>query len=146
MTLDRRQFLKLSALGESIRLTTASGLVLDTVSFGSQANDVSQGRFSDGGGTIHVLSKPTPGAPNVRDPEGPTAPRFTEVSRLNAQRVYLKWTAIPGRNYRVDHKATLDAAEWEALGAPLQSVEESLSLTDTLDANAQRFYRVILLN
>src|SRR6185369_9042233 len=58
---------KLNNGGENLVLTDVNGATtLDTVSFGSQAKDVSQGRLPDGGGTIVSFSSQTasPGYPN----------------------------------------------------------------------------------
>ncbi len=58
---------KLSADGEAIGLfnTAENGYaVIDTVTFGTQPNDVSLGRLPDGTGSWRSFSKPTPGQSN----------------------------------------------------------------------------------
>ncbi|HET90272.1 MAG TPA: hypothetical protein ENN99_05975, partial [Chloroflexi bacterium] len=58
---------KLRQIGEEIGLfdrDEAGHRLIDRVIFGSQATDVSTGRFPDGGRTWRVLSAPTPGGPN----------------------------------------------------------------------------------
>jgi hypothetical protein len=51
---------KLAASGGSIALFAPDGLTLiDSVTYGQQASDVSQGRFTDGAGTIYTLGKAT---------------------------------------------------------------------------------------
>ena len=58
---------KLSNGGESIVLTASNGATpIDSISFGSQTKDVSQGRMPDGGATIVSFPAQTasPGAPN----------------------------------------------------------------------------------
>ena len=51
---------QLSKDGESIGLFAADGHAIDTVTFGLQTNDVSQGRFPDGGSHIYYMTTPTP--------------------------------------------------------------------------------------
>jgi hypothetical protein len=56
---------KLSSSGESIGLFTPGGVVVDSVTFGQQTNDVSQGRYPDGNaGSFYFMTQPTPGQRN----------------------------------------------------------------------------------
>jgi hypothetical protein len=75
---------KLSAGGEQIGLYDAAGKVIDTITFSRQCNDVSFGRFPDGGGEWQFFYRPTfdrsndsPGQPSIHqlpepgiDPQG----------------------------------------------------------------------------
>ncbi len=61
---DRHANFQLAAGGEEIGLFTDTGLQVDAVVFGPQLNDVSEGRYPDGGGAIQALTTPTPRAPN----------------------------------------------------------------------------------
>jgi hypothetical protein len=55
---------QLNKSGEAIGLFAPDGTLIDSVTFGAQTNDVSQGRFPDGQGAIYLLSSPTPRAAN----------------------------------------------------------------------------------
>jgi hypothetical protein len=55
---------KLSKGGEAIGIFAADGTVVDFVSFGAQATDVSEGRFPDGAAAVFALTIPTPRAAN----------------------------------------------------------------------------------
>jgi hypothetical protein len=60
----------------------------------------------------------------------------------------LLWSAIPGKTYRVQFKASLDAP-WTTAGADVTAGSTSASLTDAVEAldepnNPRRFYRVRL--
>jgi hypothetical protein len=58
---------KLATEGESIGLSTASGVLIDSINFGPQANGVSEGRFPDGAVTLQVFpGTETPAASNRR--------------------------------------------------------------------------------
>jgi hypothetical protein len=57
----------LNPAGENLGLFSGAGVQLDTVSFGVQSPDVSQGRYPDGTSAIVALT-PTPGYANVQAP------------------------------------------------------------------------------
>jgi hypothetical protein len=61
---DLHASFKLSKVGDSIGIFAADGTVIDFVSFGPQATDVSEGRFPDGSPSIYGLATPTPRAVN----------------------------------------------------------------------------------
>lgn len=70
---------KLGAGGESIGLFDAAGTLIDGVTFGPQADDVSEGRLPDGGADFATFpGHPTPGASNgtvsVTDTDGDGMP------------------------------------------------------------------------
>src|SRR5439155_9886737 len=56
---------KLNASGEAIGLYAPNGALVDSVTFGQQTNDVSQGRWPDGNsGQFYFMTTPTPRAAN----------------------------------------------------------------------------------
>lgn len=58
--------IKLSGSGESVLLTDTNGTtVIDSITFGAQASDVSYGRTTDGASTWMTFTPPTPGATNA---------------------------------------------------------------------------------
>ena len=56
---------RLSGGGESLSLATPTGVLVDTLSFGPQPQDVAYGRAPDGAATSGQLLSPTPGASNT---------------------------------------------------------------------------------
>jgi hypothetical protein len=57
---------KLSAGGEEVALFSTNGTTLvDSISFGTQTEDVSYGRFPNGGSTWYFMDDPTPNAANA---------------------------------------------------------------------------------
>lgn len=54
----------ISASGEELAIFTASGELVDSVSFGVQEPNISMGRKTDGGSSWVFFTKPTPGAEN----------------------------------------------------------------------------------
>jgi regulation of enolase protein 1 (concanavalin A-like superfamily) len=66
--------------GDSIGLFSPDGqTVIDTVTFGEQTNNVSQGRFADGANTIYFMTTPTPGGPNTIGGTGNTPPTLAPL-------------------------------------------------------------------
>jgi len=63
--------------GTSFGLFAASGTPVDTVTFGQQISDVSQGRYPDGAATISFLASATPAGPN--SPPGNLPPALAAI-------------------------------------------------------------------
>jgi hypothetical protein len=60
-------------------------------------------------------------------------------------RVTLAWTALPGRQYQVQYRASLDADPWLNLGAPVTATNAIATRVDAaVSGVARRFYRVLL--
>jgi len=55
---------RLAKNGEQILLYDASQTVVDSITYGNQAENTSFGRFPDGAGQWYYFAEPTPGAPN----------------------------------------------------------------------------------
>jgi len=131
---------QLSASGEEIGLFAPDGVTpQSTVIFGMQTQNVSQGCFPDGL-TNHIIpmTNATPASANT--PFGPI--RITQLS-INAGVVTLTWSAIPGRNYRVEYQPELSPAGWIQLGAVIMANDSTASINDTPPPNGHRFYRVL---
>jgi hypothetical protein len=112
---------QLSKSGESIGLAGADGTWIDTVSFGAQTNDVSQGRYPDGAAQIVFMPVPTPGMAN-QIPGGNVAPVLAPIGiRTVYQGQILSFTATatdvdqPGQTLRF----SLDA------GAPAGAIVQA---------------------
>jgi len=54
----------LSQAGEAIALYDPNGRRIDSVTFGPQTNNISQGRWPDGSSTVYYMTAPTPRAAN----------------------------------------------------------------------------------
>jgi hypothetical protein len=70
---------RLGAAGEAIGLFGAGGVLIDSVSFGSQTNGVSQGRFTDGQAAIYYMT-PTPREPNFVASASNSPPTIAAIS------------------------------------------------------------------
>ncbi|MDP4879754.1 MAG: lamin tail domain-containing protein, partial [Opitutales bacterium] len=70
----------LSKSGESIALVASDGNIINSVTFGAQATDVSQGRMFDGGSAITVMTPSTPGASNQALNTAPVLAAISDVT------------------------------------------------------------------
>ncbi len=131
---------QLAKAGESLGLFASDGQPVDTVTFGPQTSNFSQGRFPDGGSVIHFMTTPSPRADNVLA-DVATTPVFTTVELLATGDLELRWQTISGRRYRLEYKNDLNEHHWSALG-DYSATGSSLTIRDRIGAAPQRFYRV----
>ncbi|HOW67881.1 MAG TPA: lamin tail domain-containing protein [Verrucomicrobiota bacterium] len=131
---------KLSRGGEEIGLFDPRGNRVDSVEFGMQATDISEGRFPDGSDHIRSLQEPSPGKSNGGG-EGELRVDRIAVSPAG---VTLFFTTTPGRTYVVQHKDEITAPNWINLADPFVAVSTETSATDPLpQSSTQRYYRVL---
>jgi hypothetical protein len=131
-----------AAPGEAIGLYHSSGQLVDSISFGMQTNDISQGRWPDGGTAPFVyMTTPTPRASNI----APLPPGIRIVRiELGPSFVTLTWSAEAGKMYRVQFKNDLNAAGWNDVAGDVMANSNYASQTDSaLQGTVQRFYRII---
>ena len=131
---------RLSASGETLTLTAPDGTVVDTVTFGEQTTDVSQGRSPDGGDAIVVLPAASPGASNA--PAPPAVP-LEVLSLIQAGGNYVLIVATePGKRYQLQSKTSLDETAWANEGPAVLAEASTVAFTITAGAEPQRFFRV----
>ena len=70
---------------------------------------------------------------------------FGGIQRNADGRIALTWAAKPGARYQLQYKHRLDETTWTGIGDPLTATSETLSLTETIGTEDQRFYRVMML-
>jgi hypothetical protein len=130
---------KLNQKGETLGLFAPDGTLVDAITFGPQTNNVSMGRYPDGGTIIDFLPKPTPEAPNSTVQPAP----FVQIT-LTGNEVTLTFTTTPGHAYRVDYSDSLDAPTWTELQPAQIAASTIISVRDTVAGRMQRVYRVAL--
>lgn len=59
--------------------------------------------------------------------------------------VTITWSAIAGQNYRLQHKGSIEAPDWEELSGEVIAGGPSASKSDAIGTSAKKFYRVVLL-
>ena len=122
---------KLSAAGGIIALRAPDGALVDTVAFGAQTTDRTEGRFPDGTAAIRALTLPTPGTANALT-------EFSAVTRAG-NTVTLTFTTTPGLRYQVEMSA--DLSTWIPLGSEQVAIGSDLTVSDTSASGDHRFYR-----
>ena len=73
-----------------------------------------------------------------------TAPVFQSISTAN-NTVTLAWSAFAGQRYRLQYRPSLNSGTWLNLGSIITATTNNVTATDTIGANTQRFYRVVML-
>lgn len=121
----------LRAAGESITLRAPDGVTVDTVFFGEQTADASEGRYTDGAPAYQRLTRASPLARNIL-----TA---TEVA-FTGGTITLSFTTTPGVRYQPLFSD--DLFTWLPLGGVLTATGAPLTVTDNPGAESKRFYRV----
>jgi len=129
--------------GEAIGLFAADGITpISTVTFDSQFQNVSAGRFPDGStNAAYFMTNFTPRAANTL-----TAPMILAALAVNSGVATLQWNATVGRTYQVEFADDLAPPSWTRSGTNILATNATASATDTVGTNAQRFYRVRLMN
>lgn len=133
---------RLNVDGEAIGLFGPDGTPVDTVVFGRQTNDVSEGRFPDGAATRYFMVQPTPGAPNrlgvATAPPQLVAPVVNPVART----LSFQFETVLGRQYWLEYKESLDSAAPWRVQTNYSGTGNPLTVTVGTTNGPQRFYRL----
>jgi hypothetical protein len=134
---------RLGADGESIVLSAPDGSTVDLVSFGPQAEDVSEGRWPDGStAAFRPLTQPTPGAANVWSAEI----RLGGAFNTGQGQIIAFWPSTPGQQFQIQYKDNLEDPAWLPAGQPITASDTQTQVAiDITSASARRFYRLVLL-
>lgn len=138
---------KLAKEGDYIGLYAPNGALVDSVSFGPQAANVSQGRWPDGNnGEFLAMTNSTPGLANQKS----VVPSMVKITNWVLQpglSLTLTWTTDPGRTYQVQYKTELtEDRAWQNLGSPVQAQGPLTSTSDQTPVEQTKcFYRVLLV-
>ena len=131
---------QLSAQGEAIGLFAPDGTTVDSVTFGPQASDVSEGRCPDGSATILPIDPSSPGTANTCRPELPT-PSLSWTQRA-AETFALVAATQPGLRYQLETRDTLEGGPWTPFGTETVATGPSLSFDINTSTSSQHFYRL----
>jgi len=71
-------------------------------------------------------------------------PEFQSVTHAG-NTIAFTWSALLGRSYQVQFTTNLTQTNWRALGLPIAATNVTATGSDTIGADRQRFYRVVLL-
>jgi hypothetical protein len=134
---------RLSQNGEGIGLFAPDGSTVDSVTFGAQTNNMSQGRWPDGNADRYFMPTPTPNAPNVIPGQPPAEIRIITASIAPNGDLVITWTAETGRAYRVQYKDDLNTGGWAGL-TEVTAAGPLASYAIPRGADPQRFYQIEL--
>lgn len=129
--------IRLAQTAEWVGISWADGTVIDLVPYVAPTNDVSEGRFPDGSGTITTYALPTPGLPNAQG-------GLTTVESLNLIAITDVWSYDDsdtdlGTEWR---DPDYDDDEWERGGGLLYRERSGLPAPKTtpITLGADTFY------
>lgn len=71
-------------------------------------------------------------------------PVFQKIQKTNST-LRLTWSAIAGQRYQLQYKGGLTVNNWSNLGNSVVSSGSTVTASDPVGSNAQRFYRVVLV-
>lgn len=129
---------QLAAKGEAIGLFAPDGTMVDSVTFGQQAPNVSEGRSPDGSTNVVAQTQATPGTANL---VAPTSVRLD--ARVTAPGIlHLEWDSVAGIPYAVESKAAVDAATWTAVRPPITGDGTRRSVDVPVDPAGNQFIRL----
>jgi hypothetical protein len=134
---------RLSQNGEAIGLFAPDGSLVDSVTFGLQTNNVSQGRWPDGNASFYFMPTPTPRAGNVIPTQPPADIRIIGTSIAPNGDLVITWSAQAGKTYQIQFKDNLNVPGWTDLGNVL-AAGPLASQSIPRGAEPQGFYRIQL--
>jgi hypothetical protein len=132
---------KLAKTGDTIALFTPNAALIDSVTFGAQADNASGGRYPDGGTSLFTLTPATPRAANT----APPGTRFSQIAWNGAQ-LSISWLTTAGHTYRLEYKSDLGQAQWTQVGADTVASASTLTMNVDIGASPNGFFRVVQLN
>jgi hypothetical protein len=125
---------KLSTSGEALGLYAPDGTAVDTITFGAQTSDLSEGRWPDGNARILQMAIPTPGASNVLfGVQG-----FAHTGGV----VRLQWNTRVNWPYQLWTTTNLIDGPWLPTGAVMTAAGGMLSTNLPATTDPARFYQV----
>lgn len=129
---------QLSAKGEAIGLFAPDGTAIDTVTFGAQETDISEGRCPDGGPTWVRFTQPTPRAANLCQVN---RPRLV-WSLQGGGRLRLEWDATMGARYALEATDRLDGTGWTVVSPETAAVSSSMTIDIPIEPGRTRYLRI----
>ncbi len=105
---------KLSASGESIFLVDSTLQIIDEVTFGDQASDISTGRYPDGTGSFTTMNPTFSAANDADEPENNQRPEgWTEETHGDIENANYDVVFAQDKVMRID--LTIDPDDWQAM-------------------------------
>jgi hypothetical protein len=71
-------------------------------------------------------------------------PPVFQTVKLTGGMISFEWSAIPGQTYQLQYKTNLAQINWISLGGANTATDVTMSATDSIGPDPQRFYRVVM--
>jgi len=68
-----------------------------------------------------------------------------QAAQLAGNSITFTWSTVTNQMYQIQATASLTSANWTNLGGAITASNAITTSSQTIDANSQQFYRVILL-
>lgn len=125
----------LGRTGDAIHIYSPGGSLVDSVTFGLQRTDVSQGRWPDSGTMICDMQGATPGSSNI-------ALLVTSVRNTVSDTASMEWLSVSGGVYELSFAADLQTTNWAALGVYTAFTARAVLEDPGASGATNRFYRI----
>ncbi len=131
---------KLDRGGDHILLFAPNGSLVDSITFGIQTNNISQGRWPDGGLEVRFLSKATPQSSNL----GVAGLGNMRLHALleNPTQLVIQWMSEPRRIYRIQYKRDLSEVAWRDL-TEITATGLASEISQQISSETRCYYRVL---
>jgi uncharacterized repeat protein (TIGR03803 family) len=101
--------------------------------------------FADGGTYSVVVSNALGSATSDGALLSVLFPPVFQTATKSGNSLFLTWSAVQGQRYQLQFRADLKSGNWVNLGGQRTATGATISVSDPIGSNSQRFYRVILL-
>jgi hypothetical protein len=120
------------------------GILVDTINYGLQINDVSQGRYPDGSITsspvfMHI---PTPGRANSIQEDGSGTFKIVGIT-ISSTHVDISFQSEPEKSYQLQYLDSLSLTQWLNIGATIKATSNITTTIDKPGNNIHRYYRIV---
>jgi len=86
------------------------------------------GGGTDGGGTVFRLVIP---------------PSLLSYAQTGSS-ISITWSAVPGQTYQIQYSANLSQLNWNSLISAVTATDPTITVSDSVGPDAQRFYRIVM--
>lgn len=128
---------------ERILLLDRNGIVVDTLDVDPKGgNGCSQGRRPDGAETVFRLRPPTPNESNALERMA-QPPIIPSIEESGPGRIWLTWTAVPGRTYQIESRPKNRTGEWTSFGDVIRPTTDRGIAEFAIDPDSSHAFRVL---
>ncbi len=139
---DLHTSFKLDRNGEIIQLRDPSGRLVDTISYGPQVPDTSEGRSPDAAERINLQTFPSPGSVNTAPSENPLQLEVAFDPETSA--LLINWNSKPGRLYQLQTSDLISAHQWTTIHQ-ITATQQTTSHSIPISPVPERYFRILTI-